>query len=79
MAKHGVPKRKQSKTRSNRRYHTFENLARLKLAGMARVVPCPQCGKARQNHTVCASCGMYRGRNVVNKQKDMAKVTKVKA
>lgn len=36
MAKHAVPKKKQSTTRSNRRYRTFENLARLKLKGMAQ-------------------------------------------
>ena len=36
MAKHAVPKQKQSKARSNRRYKTFANKARIKLVGMAQ-------------------------------------------
>lgn len=36
MAKHAVPKQKQSKARSNRRYKTFANKARIKLEGMAQ-------------------------------------------
>lgn len=36
MAKHAVPKQKQSKGRSSRRYKTFANKARIKLVGMAQ-------------------------------------------
>jgi large subunit ribosomal protein L32 len=27
---------------------------------------CKECGHPRLPHTVCANCGMYRGRQVVN-------------
>ncbi len=36
MAKHPVPKQKQSKGRSSRRYKTFVNKARIKLMGMVQ-------------------------------------------
>lgn len=36
MAKHAVPKQKQSKGRSSRRYKTFVNKARIKLMGMVQ-------------------------------------------
>lgn len=36
MAKHAVPKQKQSKSRSSRRYKTFVNKAQKKLLGMVQ-------------------------------------------
>jgi len=29
------------------------------------VVKCPDCGEMRLPHRVCASCGKYNGRNVI--------------
>ncbi len=41
---------------------------------------CPQCKKAVLPHVVCASCGTYRGKNVINTQKRVARASrKIKA
>lgn len=55
-----VPKRKtpRSKTHSRRS-------ANMKLAQPAKSI-CPQCGAAKLPHRVCANCGTYRGRQVVD-------------
>ncbi|MEE8398555.1 MAG: 50S ribosomal protein L32 [Desulfobacterales bacterium] len=56
-----VPKRKTSKSkRDMRRTHQ-------KIAGPA-VVACPQCGEAKLPHHACPSCGMYKGRTIVEKE-----------
>ncbi|HCW32936.1 MAG: hypothetical protein UT55_C0003G0010 [Candidatus Peregrinibacteria bacterium GW2011_GWE2_39_6] len=77
MAKHSVPKRKQSKTRSNRRYKTFANATRVRLANAAVTAPCEACGAMKRLHYVCSQCGKYRGRQVIDKQKEIDKITKV--
>ena len=79
MAKHSVPKKKQSKTRSGRRYKTFVNETRIRLANAIQLVPCVQCGEMRRAHHVCTTCGKYKGRVVINKEKEIAKVTKIQA
>jgi large subunit ribosomal protein L32 len=56
-----VPKKKLSATRSgNRRSH-------LALAS-TQVTMCPNCKKPLQPHTVCLSCGMYAGKQVLPKK-----------
>jgi large subunit ribosomal protein L32 len=30
------------------------------------LVPCSNCGEMRLPHTVCPSCGFYKGREVIN-------------
>lgn len=53
-----VPKKKISKSRRNmRRAHDA-------LTGQAHA-ECPSCGELRRPHHVCASCGQYDGRDVV--------------
>ena len=53
-----VPKKKSSKSRRNmRRSH-------LKLDG-ATAVKCPQCTDPVKPHTVCKSCGYYKGKQVI--------------
>ena len=79
MAKHAVPKKKQSITRSKRRYHTFENSARLKLRGMTNLVKCTKCGAIKVAHKVCPDCGSYQGKDVMSKKKVEAKITTIKA
>jgi len=49
----------------NRRSHHA-----LKSAGFAI---CTHCQAMRKPHTVCASCGYYRGRNVLNLVKKVEK------
>lgn len=54
----GVPKRKVSKARKNRRR------AMLKIAGPT-LVTCPKCHQPKLAHHVCSSCGYYKDRQVV--------------
>jgi large subunit ribosomal protein L32 len=54
----GVPKRKTSKMRlrtrkAANRWHR------------AQFSKCPQCGSTVAGHTVCSSCGYYKGRQVL--------------
>ncbi len=58
-----VPKRRTSKAkRDKRRSHD------------ALVAPtqstCAQCGGPKQPHRICASCGTYRGRTVIETDED---------
>ncbi len=54
----GVPKRKTSKARRNkRRAHDH-----LSLPALAR---CPQCNEMRLSHRVCPNCGYYHDRVVI--------------
>ena len=54
----GVPKRKTSKMRL--RIRKGANRWRAPLLGK-----CQQCGAAKIPHTVCRSCGYYKGRQVL--------------
>lgn len=58
-----VPKRKVSKTK----VRTRRAAQRVQLPSAK---PCPQCGAPQQSHRVCASCGFYRGRQVIAVQTD---------
>jgi len=53
-----VPKKKTSKSRRNMRrsHHALRDTARME---------CPNCGELKRPHHVCASCGHYREREVV--------------
>ncbi|MBC6405388.1 MAG: 50S ribosomal protein L32 [Rhodospirillales bacterium] len=54
-----VPKKKTSKSRRNmRRAHD-------QLSDSA-YVECPNCGELKRPHHVCAACGYYDGREVVD-------------
>jgi large subunit ribosomal protein L32 len=52
-----VPKRKQSKSRRDKRRANY------KLSQPA-VHECPQCHQPKRPHRVCPTCGTYRGREV---------------
>ncbi|MGZ3724027.1 MAG: 50S ribosomal protein L32 [Bdellovibrionales bacterium] len=56
-----TPKKKTSRSRRDmRRSHDF-----LTVPG---VQVCPNCGALSKPHHVCASCGQYKGREVVTAQ-----------
>ncbi len=58
-----VPKRRTSKSkRDKRRAHDA-------LAAPARAT-CSQCGAPKAPHRVCASCGWYRDRTVLETEED---------
>ena len=52
-----VPKRKTSKARRDKRRTHF------KLAPVS-VQACPTCHQPKRPHTVCTTCGTYKGREV---------------
>lgn len=58
-----LPKRKVSKGRRDRR-RTHDNLKARKL------IACPNCGENRLPHHVCPHCGFYKGREVVDVDRD---------
>ncbi|MCE2390083.1 MAG: 50S ribosomal protein L32 [Proteobacteria bacterium] len=58
-----VPKKRTSKSRKRmRRSHHA-----LRAPGLS---VCPVCGASKLPHRVCAECGTYRGRQVVEVQKE---------
>jgi large subunit ribosomal protein L32 len=79
MPKHPVPKQKTPKNKVRKRYGAFKTKVLTKLSNAVQLVKCPDCGATAQSHTVCHECGKYRGRQVLNKQKKLDKITKIKA
>ncbi len=59
-----VPKRKQSKQRTNTRWANFK-------AKASTLVECPHCHELKEAHKVCRKCGYYDGVEVV--AQDVAK------
>ncbi len=55
-----VPFRRVSKTRKRKRRTHFK----LSLTGIAK---CSECGTIIKTHRACPSCGMYKGRTVIEK------------
>lgn len=58
-----VPKRKTSKSKRDKR-RTHQKL------DAPNVASCPECGEAVQPHHACPSCGVYKGRNVIETKTD---------
>ncbi|NPV28152.1 MAG: 50S ribosomal protein L32 [Firmicutes bacterium] len=56
----GVPKRRVSKARKNKRR------AMWKISGPT-VVLCPHCHEPKMAHRICPECGYYRGKAVLEK------------
>jgi large subunit ribosomal protein L32 len=79
MAKRSTPKKQQANSQSSRRYKTFQNKARKRLLNQTALSKCDKCGEMRLAHTACSSCGHYKGRVVIDKSKEMDKITKVQA
>lgn len=52
------PKRKMSKSRRDKRRTHYKAVA-------PTVTKCPQCSEAKLAHAVCASCGYYNGRKMM--------------
>lgn len=79
MAKHPVPKKKVSQSRTAMRYASFVGKKHKKIKNFVSVLPCPNCGNPKLNQKACPSCGQFRGRSVMNMEKEVAKITKIKA
>ena len=80
MAKHPVPKRHQSKTRTAKRYSKFAAETTKRIKNSINLKDCPKCGQKILMHHVCKNCGMYRSRQILKvKNADKKTVTKVRA
>ncbi|MDN5344317.1 MAG: large subunit ribosomal protein [Clostridia bacterium] len=55
----GVPKRRVSRARKNKRRSIWGKIA------SPTLVECPQCHQLKLNHRVCPKCGYYKGREVI--------------
>ena len=53
-----VPKGKQSKSRTNKRFANYKATA-------PTLVECPHCHELKVAHRVCKNCGYYVGKEVV--------------
>jgi len=58
-----VPKRKKSKSKRNSRRSHIKAVA-------PNLTTCPKCGETKLSHNVCHSCGTYKGRTVIETEKD---------
>ena len=56
-----VPKTKQSKSRTNKRFANYKATA-------ATLVECPHCHEKMQAHRVCANCGYYDKEEVIKQE-----------
>lgn len=56
----GVPKKRMSSMRRNRRRAANNNLRTA-----VQVILCPKCKEPVLPHRACASCGYYKGREVL--------------
>ena len=58
-----VPKQKVSKARKHKR-----NSANFKAAAPT-LVECPNCKELKEPHRVCAKCGTYKGKKIIETEK----------
>jgi large subunit ribosomal protein L32 len=59
LYKMGVPKRRHSKSRSNKRAAEWRKIDKPGL------VECPQCKELKLPHHACLNCGYYKGKSVM--------------
>lgn len=64
-----VPKQRHTKERRDRKRERFA-------VETVKTQTCPKCGAASLPHRVCAKCGYYKGKEVVNTLKKTSKKTK---
>ena len=58
-----VPKSKQSKSRTNKRFANYKATA-------ATLVEYPHCHEFKETHKVCKNCGFYDGKEVVAQKEE---------
>ncbi len=62
-----MPKKRMSQTRTGTRRSQIQ-------AVLPTIVKCAQCSSAVAPHTACANCGSYRGRAVIDVEKNARKL-----
>ncbi|GAB4335228.1 MAG: 50S ribosomal protein L32 [Desulfobulbaceae bacterium] len=60
-----LPKRRHSRSRTRKR-RSHDALAR------PNIIACPSCGEPKLPHRLCGSCGVYKGRSVVQLEEDLS-------
>ena len=60
-----VPKAKQSKSRTNKRFANYKATA-------ATLAECPHCHEYVAAHRVCKNCGFYDGKEVIAQKEEKA-------
>lgn len=61
-----LPKRKHTRARQGKRRRALSVRA-------SAYEKCPQCGNLKKLHTICPSCGYYKGRLVILKKERKGK------
>ncbi|EKE18720.1 MAG: 50S ribosomal protein L32 [uncultured bacterium] len=61
-----VPKQRHTKQRRDAKRDRFD-------IKPVKTQTCPKCGKEKLAHRICASCGFYKGKEVVNTLKKVSK------
>jgi len=79
MSKRPTPKKQKARSESSSRYKTYQNRARKRLANTTNLTACPKCKEMKLTHTACSACGYYKDNQVINKDKEMDKITKIQA
>ena len=74
-----VPKKKTSKGRTTRRYNSYKVKQLNKMRNNLNLTTCKDCGAVKLNHHVCKSCGKYNGEQIIDMQKNIDKITTLKA
>lgn len=74
-----VPKKKTSKGRTTRRYHSYKTKQLRRMQKNLTLVACPDCGAMKLNHHVCKTCGKYNGKQIIDMNKNVDKITTLKA
>lgn len=79
MSKKPTPKKRLSKDRVRRRYSKYKRGQITRLQNMVNITICPACGEKKLNHHVCPHCGKYGDKIIIDKTKQVDKITKIKA
>jgi large subunit ribosomal protein L32 len=74
-----VPKKKTSKSRTRRRHAAYLKSQVKKLKNRLSLGKCKDCNAVKINHHVCQECGKYNGAQVIDKSKEIDKITTIKA
>lgn len=61
-----VPKRKTTPAKRDQRRANHDRVS------APNVIPCPNCGEVSLPHRICASCGQYKGRQIIEKPDETA-------
>ena len=61
-----VPKKKVSKARRDKRRSSVWKI------DAPAIQKCPKCGEYKAAHKVCSNCGTYKGKTIIDVNKDSA-------